>query len=82
MVQDFHEAFGLGINETSIATVEADGEALAAMQELHQVVKKKDGKIEAQQHEIAEFGTELDAVKRAVARLISGNARVASQATP
>ena len=82
MVQHFHEAFGLGIKETSIATVDADGVALAAIQGLHQLVKEKDGKIEAQQHEIAELRTELDAVKRAVAQLISGNARVATQATP
>jgi hypothetical protein len=74
MVQHFHEAFGLGINETSIATVDADGVALAAIQGLHQLVKEKDGKIEAQQHEIAELRTELDAVKRAVAQPIRGNA--------
>ena len=56
--------------------------ALAAIQGLHQLVKEKEGKIEAQQHEIAELRTELDAVKRADAQLISGNARVATQATP
>ena len=56
--------------------------ALAAIQGLHQLVKEKDGKIEAQQHEIAELRTELNAVKCAVAQLISGNARVATQATP
>jgi hypothetical protein len=52
----------LGINETSIATVDADGVALAAIQGLHQLVKEKDGKIEAQQHEIAELRTELGRV--------------------
>jgi hypothetical protein len=72
----------LGINETSIATVDADGVALAAIQGLHQLVKEKDGKIEAQQQEIAELRIELDAVKRAVSQLISGNAHVATQATP
>jgi hypothetical protein len=33
--QDFHAAFGLGADETSIATVDADGLALAAIQGLH-----------------------------------------------
>jgi hypothetical protein len=34
MAQDFRAAFGLGPNDTSIATVDADGVALAAIQAL------------------------------------------------
>ncbi len=34
MAQDFHEAFGLGYDDTSIPTVDADGVALAAIQAL------------------------------------------------
>lgn len=34
--QDFKEAFGLGADDVSIATVDADGVALAAIQGLHQ----------------------------------------------
>jgi len=36
MAQDFREAFGVGENERSIATVDADGVALAAIQGLNQ----------------------------------------------
>ena len=35
MAQDFHAAFGLGGDDKSIATVDADGVALAAIQGLH-----------------------------------------------
>ena len=34
MAQDFYAAFGLGQGETTIATVDADGVALAAIQAL------------------------------------------------
>ena len=36
MAQDFYDAFGLGDSDTSIATVDADGVALAAIQALYQ----------------------------------------------
>ena len=45
MAQDFHKAFGLGGSDKSIATVDADGVALAAIQGLHQMMKDKDAKI-------------------------------------
>ena len=43
--QDFHAAFGLGANEYSIAVVDADGIALAAIQGLHRLLQEKDRKI-------------------------------------
>ncbi len=45
MAQDFHGAFKLGSDDKSIATVDADGVALAAIQGLYQMVKEKDEKI-------------------------------------
>jgi hypothetical protein len=36
MAQDFHAAFGLGTDDKHIATVDADGVALAAIQGLNQ----------------------------------------------
>jgi hypothetical protein len=49
MAQDFRSAFGLGAHATAIATVDADGVALAAIQglnqKLEQQIKEKDGKI-------------------------------------
>ena len=40
MAQDFRAAFGLGPNDTTIATVDADGVALAAIQALHDEVRR------------------------------------------
>jgi hypothetical protein len=49
MAQDFHAAFGLGVDDKHIATVDADGVALAAIQGLNQkleaAVKEKDARI-------------------------------------
>ena len=45
MAQDFRKAFGLGQDDKTIATVDADGIALAAIQGLHQLVNEKDAKI-------------------------------------
>ncbi len=45
MAQDFHAAFGVGEKETMIATVDADGVALAAIQGLYEVVREKDDEI-------------------------------------
>ena len=47
MSQDFRAAFNLGADDTSIATVDADGVALAAIQGLNEVVKEKDTEIQA-----------------------------------
>lgn len=47
MAQDFHKAFWLDGSDRSIATVDADGVALAAIQGLHQIVKDNDTKISA-----------------------------------
>lgn len=42
MAQDFREAFGLGTDERHIATVDADGVALAAIQGLNQKLAEKE----------------------------------------
>jgi trimeric autotransporter adhesin len=64
MAQDFHAAFGLGANPTAIATVDADGVALAAIQGLNQ-------KVEQQQTELKERNAELQELKRTVNELKS-----------
>ncbi len=43
--QDFYAAFGVGADDTHIATIDADGVALAAIQGLHQVVQEKEAQI-------------------------------------
>jgi hypothetical protein len=46
MAQDFRLAFGLGADDRHIATVDADGVALAAIQGLNQKLDEKDARIE------------------------------------
>ena len=57
MAQDFHAAFGLGTDERHIATVDADGVALAAIQGLNQKLeeqlKTKDAEIKTLQTKVA-----------------------------
>lgn len=48
MAQDFREAFGLGVDERHIATVDADGVALAAIQGLNAIVAWQRARIDAQ----------------------------------
>lgn len=47
VAQDFHAAFGLGKDDKHIASVDADGVALAAIQGLKEVVEEKDAQIRA-----------------------------------
>ncbi|MDA1258621.1 MAG: tail fiber domain-containing protein, partial [Chloroflexi bacterium] len=49
MAQDFAAAFGLGVNDTTINTVDADGVSLAAIQGLYGMVLEKDAQIAAMQ---------------------------------
>jgi hypothetical protein len=46
MAQDFHEAFGLGTDNKHIATVDADGVALAAIQGLNRKLEEKNAALE------------------------------------
>ena len=47
IAQDFYAAFGVGENDTTISTVDADGVALAAIQGLYQLVQQQDARITA-----------------------------------
>jgi len=47
MAQDFHAAFGLGTDDRHIATVDADGVALAAIQGLNQKLERENAKLKA-----------------------------------
>jgi len=62
MAQDFHAAFGLGTDERHIATVDADGVALAAIQGLNQ-------KLEEARADNAELRKELQQVKQLLSSL-------------
>jgi len=62
MAQDFHAAFGLGEDDKHIATVDADGVALAAIQGLNQKLGEKETRIQSLEKELA-------ALKEIVTRL-------------
>ncbi len=63
MAQDFQAAFGLGTDDKHIATVDADGVALAAIQGLNQKVERKNA-------EIDELKREVEILKQTVAELV------------
>ena len=55
MAQDFHAAFGLGPNDTTIPTVDADGVSLAAIQALYRLVEEQRAELDAQRTRIEEL---------------------------
>jgi len=59
MAQDFHAAFGLGTDDKHIATVDADGIALAAIQGLNQKLTE----------ELKQKGTEITELKQRLEKL-------------
>ncbi len=64
MAQDFHSAFGLGPNATSIATVDEVGVALAAIQALakeKEALKEQVSELEGENRALRE---EMDAIKK------------------
>jgi len=69
--QDFQAAFELGSSDTSIATVDADGVALAAIQGLSQIVKEKEARITDLEKTVGE----LKAIVTALHRKVNGGAQ-------
>jgi hypothetical protein len=63
MAQDFHAAFGLGSSDKHIATVDADGVALAAIQGLNQKLEQK---LEQKEAEIAELKARLQRLEQLI----------------
>ncbi|MFZ6027674.1 MAG: tail fiber domain-containing protein [Chloroflexota bacterium] len=53
MAQDFYAAFGVGEDERHIATIDADGVALAAIQGLNELADEKDARIAALEARLA-----------------------------
>jgi hypothetical protein len=75
MAQDFHAAFGLGADDVTIATVDADGVALAAIQGLNQ---KLTDELRQKQTEITALEQRLEKLEQLVNRKLGGGA----QSTP
>ena len=60
LAQDFYAAFGVGEDDKHIATVDADGVALAAIQALYKLSLEKDKEIEQLKREMSELHARLE----------------------
>ena len=73
MAQDFRAAFGLGFDDKGIATVDADGVALAAIQGLNEKVEvrseKAEGRMQKLEDELKRRDAENAELKQAVNEL-------------
>ena len=73
MAQDFHAAFNLGTDERHIATVDADGVALAAIQGLNRKVEargqRSEVRIQKLEAENADLRKELQEIKQVLSTL-------------
>jgi hypothetical protein len=69
MAQDFYAAFGVGDSDKTIATVDAHGVALAAIQGLYQLIQQQQRTISTLKAENHELHAGLDTVKQQMERL-------------
>ncbi len=70
--QDFYAAFGLGEEDTYIATVDADGVALAAIQGLYQQNQAQTARIAQLEAENADLRARMDALEERLSALEQG----------
>ncbi|HZS48069.1 MAG TPA: tail fiber domain-containing protein [Blastocatellia bacterium] len=59
MAQDFYRTFKIGENDKSIATIDPDGVAFAAIQGLYEEIKDRDQKIQQQQDQLSAMQKQL-----------------------
>jgi hypothetical protein len=64
MAQDVYAAFGLGLDEKHIDTVDADGLSMAAIQGLYKLVKQQETTIKAQQEQLSSLQARLEALEK------------------
>ena len=64
MAQDFFAAFRLGEGDRTIATVDPDGVALAAIQGLNEELKDRDARIDSLQQQLRQQQAQLDGLKK------------------
>lgn len=69
MAQDFRAAFGLGTDERHIATVDADGVALAAIQGLNEVVEEQRASLARKDAELRELRDSMAELRTLLTRL-------------
>jgi type VI secretion system secreted protein VgrG len=73
MAQDFRAVFGLGEIPTAIATVDADGVALAAIQGLNQKLEDRDAEIQALRRQNALLEKRLNALELLISSVTEKN---------
>jgi trimeric autotransporter adhesin len=66
VAQDFYDAFAVGGDDRTIATVDADGVALAAIQALNELMKEKDTALREQQKTVAELWARVRTLEKAL----------------
>jgi hypothetical protein len=64
VAQDFKAAFGLGANDVTINTVDAQGVALAAIQGLNSIVREKDAELQSVKKEVQELKAMVEQLAR------------------
>ena len=79
MAQDFFAAFEVGTDERHIATVDADGVALAAIQGLNQLLGEKETALSALRADMERMQAQISVLQQAVK---AGDARLKSRARP
>jgi hypothetical protein len=73
MAQDFHAAFGTGTDDKHIATVDADGVALAAIQGLNEKLEEKEDEIRVLRESNLAMERRLAALEELLQRMPSAN---------
>jgi hypothetical protein len=71
VAQDFQKAFGLGADDTSIATVDADGVALAAIQGLNQKVNELSTELKRRDAENTDLKKSIEDLRRIVLKSLA-----------
>ncbi len=66
MAQDFYAAFGLGLGDKTIDTIDPDGVALAAIQGLHAIVRDNEERLAEKDADIAELLERLERLEALV----------------
>ncbi|MCW1884186.1 tail fiber domain-containing protein [Luteolibacter flavescens] len=72
MAQDFHAAFRAGADDKHIATVDADGVALAAIKGLNEKLEERDREIESLRERNKAMEARLEALEKAVLKSGTG----------
>jgi hypothetical protein len=70
MARDFYAAFGLGLGDKTIDTIDPNGVALAAIQGLNEIVKDETADLRAQ---LAEKDVKIEELWRSARRWLRGS---------